>query len=364
MSLRDKAKRIDFGSLPVAAIPLAGSEVSASSARPKTAPGMMMAQAADQRSELLRENEELKEQLGELASASARVGELQDELKGWDGAKATRLLDPTLVARSRWANRDHRHFESASFAEFKGEIAAAGGNVQPIKVRPLPVSADGVQRYELVFGHRRLQACLELGLPVLTVIDNLGEVALFVEMDRENRQRADLSAGEQGVMYRRALDEGLFSSNRKLADAVGADLTNVGRALALARLSEEIVAAFESPLELQFRWARPLEEAWKNDPAGVRARAKEIVKTAPRAKAKEVFERLVGSAVEGGSTVLPPPVSQEISLDGKKVATVAQSRGGAIAISITPGCLDPAQIGDLAQVLEKFLASKGAASRG
>ena len=42
---------------------------------------------------------------------------------------------------------------------------------------------------------------------------------LFSAMDRENRERADLSPYEQGTMYRRAVDEKLYPSNRRLAEA-------------------------------------------------------------------------------------------------------------------------------------------------
>jgi len=362
MSLKDKARKIDFGSLPGVVAQPAGGDAAGSAPRPKTAPGMMMAHAADQRSELLRENDSLKAQVGELSARAAHAGELQDELKAWDGAKATRLLDPALISRSRWANRDLRHFSSAKFAEVKAEIASAGGNVQPVKVRPLPVGADGVQRYELVYGHRRHQACLELGLPVLALIDNVGDVALFVEMDRENRSRTDLSAWEQGVMYRRALDDGLFPSNRKLAEAVGVDLGNLGRALSLAKLADALVEAFDSPLDLQFRWAKPLSDAWDADPDGMRARADEIRKLTPRPKAKEVFERLTAPAGEGGCTVQPPP-SVQVQVGGKRVATVSLNARGAAAVAIEPGLVVANRLTDLAALIEKFLASAKARGR-
>ena len=266
-----------------------------------------MAQTGDQRSELVRQNQELKSRVEALSNGAAQVPGLQEELKAWDGAKAARLIDPKLIVRSRWANRDRAHFSTPAFDELKGEIELAGGNVQPIKVRPLPVTGDGGEQYEVVFGHRRHEACQQLGLPVFAVVDNLDDRSLFVEMDRENRSRKDLSAWEQGVMYRRALADGLFVSNRKLAEAVDADLTNVGRALALADLPKEIVAAFASPLDLQFRWARPLSQAWEADAEEVKKRLAALGPLASRAKPKVIFEQLVGRTATGDSTVLPPP---------------------------------------------------------
>ena len=75
--------------------------------------------------------------------------------------------------------------------------------------------------YEIVFGHRRHRACLELGLLVVTLVKDLTEQELFEQMDRENRQRKDLTAYEQGEMYRHALDEGLYPSMRKLSESLG-----------------------------------------------------------------------------------------------------------------------------------------------
>jgi ParB family chromosome partitioning protein len=351
MSLKDKASRINFGVMPDMASPTSAGAPGAAG-RPKTAPGLMMAHAADQRSELLRENESLKAQVAELGADAARAAELADELKAWDGAKANRLLDPKLVTWSQWANRDESNFTGAEFLELKNEIASAGGNVQAIKVRPLKPGSEF--EYEIVFGHRRHRACLELGLPVLADIDNLGEIALFVQMDRENRGRKNLSAWEQGKMYLRALDRGLFPSNRQLAENVGVDLTQVGKALALARLPKEVIEAFASPLEIQFRWAKPLADASECDPAGLTARALKAKDLGPSRTAKAVLALLVGEEGEGGRTVLPPPVV--IERDGKKAATIELDAKGRATVSFAEAVVSAKQLKALGEMIQAFLA--------
>lgn len=371
--LKSKAAALDFSSLPGAAPAavnvkavdggLYGTTPSPAAAapapRPKTAPGLLMSQANDQRSELLRENEALRTRVAALGHAEARANELSQELQAWDGAKATRLIDPAKIRRSRWANRDVRHFESEDFRLLKEEIASAGGNVQPVKVRPIAVPGDDGAEYEIVYGHRRFQACLELGFPVLAMVDSVDDRGLFVEMDRENRTRKDLSAWEQGLMYRRALDEGLFPSNRRLAEAVGADLGNVGKALALASLPQDIVEAFASPLDLQYRFAKPLKDAFERDPVIVRSRAQRLSKMTPKLPAKEVIDRLTAPAgAEAGEGVVPynPPAPVAVEVAGKKVASVSLNakRGG--SISIEPGLLTEESLPQLAELIEKFLA--------
>lgn len=366
--LADKAAKLDFSNLPgfappkpeaaaaVPAAPAAGASVEGH--RPKTAPGAMMAFAVDARSELVRENEALKARAAEADQLRSQVAELASDLAQWDGAKAARLLDPKRVRRSRWANRHAQSFGDPEFLALKEELASAGGNVQPIKVRQTGRDADG-ELYEIVFGHRRHQGCLELGLPVLAMVENLSDQGLFVEMDRENRARKNLSAWEQGVMYRRALDEGLFPSQRKLSEAVGADLSALGKALSLARLPEEVVAAFGSPLEIQFRWAKPLADAVEKDRAGVIRRAQGLARQNPRPAAKAVLDALLvpeGPARAGGGTVPPPSSPRVLKAGGQAWGELTVAANGAIAVRLKPGAVADSQHDALARLLSEFLA--------
>jgi len=356
---RDKAARLDFSNLPGLGAPggEGGGTVPppAETHRPKTAPGAMMAFAADARSELLAENQALRAQAEEAETLRGKVNELAADLSQWDGAKATRQIDPKRISRSRWANRHELSFADAEFQQLKDELANAGGNVQPIKVRPAGRDEQG-ELYEVVFGHRRHQGCLELGLPVLALVENLSDQGLFVDMDRENRARKSLSPFEQGKMYQRALDEGLFPSNRKLADAVGVDLSALGKALSLAKLPHQVVAAFSSPLEIQFRWAKPLADALDADPSGVVKRAEAIAKLEPRPSGKDVFERLVAQQGEGGGTVPPPPAEPLLLQTGsRRWGSLSVGADGAVSIKLKPGVLAADRQKALAKLLADFL---------
>ncbi|MGQ2995877.1 ParB/RepB/Spo0J family partition protein [Variovorax sp.] len=323
MGLRDKASKIDFASLtaPVSVTP--------ETKQPKTAPGAMMAFANDARSDLLRENEMLKEAADKAAGLEAQLQEVRTELEGWEGARATRHLDPKRIGRSRYANRHESSFVGEDFERLKREIQESGGNVQPIKVRPAS-KPGGEFDYEVVFGHRRLEACTQLGLPVLAVIDNLDDRSLFVEMERENRERQDLSPWEQGMMYRRALDLGLFTSNRALATALGIDHSNVGKSLALARLPDEVVAAFRSPLEIQLRWAPLLNRALESDAEGVRARAEKLLTQSARPAAKEVLAKLLVADTQLQVDAKP----HTLTVKNKKAATLSFDADGRANVRI------------------------------
>lgn len=259
-------------------------------AKPKTAIGAM-AQFTDRQSNAIKEAAQLKEQL-----------------KEFEGSLATKRLDPKLIVRSRWANRHDLSFTGAEFEGLKADISAQDGNVQPIKVRRMRGEPG---KYEIVFGHRRHQACLELGIEVLALIEDLDDKHLFIEMDRENRQKKDLRPYEIGAMYAKALDEGLFTSARKLAEEVGIDQSQLNKALSLARLPADVLKAFESPLDLQYRWVADLVGAIQKDPDHVLSIAKSIRGESPRAGSGEVFVRLTT-----GRGTVPHLTRKDESIEG------------------------------------------------
>jgi|GEM_PF-403202 len=324
-----------------------GAPAEADTVRAKTAPGSML-------------------QFMTAQSAAVKEAEaLRERLAGFDGALPARRLDPAQVRVSSWANRHEDSYRDAGYLALKAEIAAAGGNVQPIKVRPLATAGQGVgpsnppgdervPRYEIVFGHRRHRACLELGLPVLALVEELPEQQLFVEMERENRARKDLSAWEQGMMYARALDQGLYPSNRQLAQAIGRDLGDVGKALALARLPQAVVQAFRSPLDLQYRWAKPLSDAQQRDPDGLVLRARALKSQVDQYSPKQIFEALIGAGEPARATAAVPDIG--IRVAGRQVAVVtADERGHTLVRFAKP--LGEARRRALALAVEGFLAA-------
>ena len=300
------------------------------STRPKTAIGAM-AQFTDRQSAAIKE-----------------AAALRTQLKEYEGSLPSRKIDPSLIQRSRWANRHDLSFTGPDFESLKGDIAEAGGNVQPIKVRPLN---DSEGRYEIVFGHRRHQACLELGLPVLVIVEPLDDKHLFIEMDRENRQRKDLRPYEVGAMYNHALKEGLFSSARKLAEEVGIDQSQLSKALALARLPSDVLNAFVSPLDLQYRWVAELTNAIQKDPEKVLSLAKAIVDESPRPSSTEVYRRFVTVCeAEPRSTKKTEAIKGKA---GEKATMVFDRESRSVRVDLKN--IDPSRFADIREAIRKLL---------
>ena len=325
--------------LQAAQKPVADAGSAAELPKPKTAPGTMMGF--------------LTAQSGAVREAEA----LRARVRALEGEAPLRQLDPALVRPSKWANRHEASFLSAEFKALKAEIASAGGNVQAIKVRPLPVlngSTDsGAAAYELIFGHRRHRACFELGLPVLATIEDASDLSLFEQMERENRGRKNLSAWEQGVMYRRALDDGLYSSLRRLAEGLGVDVSQVSKSISLARLPEAVVSAFRSPLDIQFRWAAPLTEAMQKDPDGTLSRARAVAPVREGLDPASILTKLLGlpEQVPGAETAQVLKISKA----GKVAGTLTADTKGRVLVRLEAGVLPPSRRKALVGVIEDFL---------
>lgn len=284
---------------------------------------------------------------GQMQQVEGELTALRERLRQYDGTQPTLKLDPKDIRPSRWANRHETSFSTSEFAGLKADIEHAGGNVQPILVRRMK---DEAGQYELVFGHRRHRATLELGLPVLAMVwvEDLADAALFAAMDRENRERADLSSYEQGMMYQRALDEHLFPSQRQLSESLGVSHTWVRKALAVAQLPPAVIECFRSPLEVTHRHAELINAAIEKDRKGMLKRVEKL--RGANLPASQVVARLVESAATSKQAA---PLT--IRLAGKKIGSLKRTPGGGITITLSDAQMSDLDLEDLSGALVEAL---------
>ena len=284
------------------------------------------------------------------------VEDLRMVVAMFDGAHIVKALPAGLVVPSQWANRHETSFYASDFADLKREIQDAGGNVQPIKVRPLKdlkAGEEGEARYEIIFGHRRHRACLELDLPVNALVEEVDDQRLFEQMERENRGRKNLSPWEQGTMYLSALERGLYPSQRKLAEAIGVDLSLISKSVTLAKLPKEVITAFPTPLDVQFRWAQRLGDAFRRDPDGTVRKAEELtaLRAASPLSAAQVLARLTADLLAG----VPEPKSGRLTVGKKRVGEWTVDSNGVVNIKLVSGALAVPALKELLNLLQGFL---------
>lgn len=327
---------------------------------PGVAPMMALAGRDDELSRLDQELGEARQAISRLEEqlTLAKAGgateqevtrlsaELAEAKAAMDGALPTKLLDPNDVVASRFTNRHPDSYRDAEYLQLREEIRAAGGNTQPIGVRPL---AGSPGKFELSFGSRRRQACLESGLPVLAMIDQMDDVELFERMERENRQRKNLRPYEQAVLYQQALDAKIYASIRKMGEALQLNPSGLSRLIALARLPAEVVAAFESPLDIKFDWGTTLPEAVSRDRKAVVAKALELQRSGGRRRAQAVHDALVAASGGTGAAREQPMVLT--GEGGESASVVFQGKRAVVKMS----GLSPERREAFAGVLRQFL---------
>jgi ParB family transcriptional regulator, chromosome partitioning protein len=231
----------------------------------------------------------------ELRRPSTYMGQLGTELKGGLKARISELesqlargeivlkLDPKRVRATHLKNRDERSLSATDqkFADLLADIRLVG-NRTPIEVRTL--EGDALADYEIISGHRRHAACLQLdaetsaGFTVRAlVVDGAKDpVELVKSIHRENFLRADPSPYEYGMLYSAAMRAEIFATQSDLATAVGSNPTSVSHHIQLVELPAEVIAAFADPRAISLRWIKDITRALKDREQQVLGIAREI----------------------------------------------------------------------------------------
>jgi ParB family transcriptional regulator, chromosome partitioning protein len=163
-------------------------------------------------------------------------------------------LDPTLIDPSFVRDR-LESVSAADFEAFEASIAEHGQQV-PILVRP---SSETDGRYQVAYGHRRLEALQRLGRPVKAIVKNLSDEQLIVAQGRENLERRDLSFIERALFAMRLEDRGFARS--ALTAALAVHKGNLSTMITVARsIPVELIAAIgAAPKVGRPRWEQLAE---------------------------------------------------------------------------------------------------------
>ena len=224
------------------------------------------------------------------------------------------------IVLSPMANRSACREDDPKFVEFKRSLLVTGGNVTPVLARrlvPDPLNPDVVV-LELFSGHRRLAACASLDLLVnVLVVDNVSDLDALRHMSLQNVGRQALAALDAGRSFRRMLDDGWFTNQAELSRHMGVAEADVSTALQLAKLPEEVIAAFGSEDAVQHRHAKLLRDALKKNKEAVLAAATKLKK-----RQAKLVEKIPPKEVLAILTAVLTPTGAE---GAAKTKTVAQA---------------------------------------
>lgn len=168
--------------------------------------------------------------IGATQRSLAELREERDRLQVLVDAGGGSELDPALIDPSPFPDRLPDD-STADFEALKKLISEEGQKV-PIQVRRHPGAAD---RYQVVYGHRRWRAALDLGIKVKATIVALSDSELVVAQGIENAARQDLSWIERALFVWRMDEAGIKTRDIRAALSIDdpelARLRSVCRAL-------------------------------------------------------------------------------------------------------------------------------------
>ncbi len=280
-------------------------------------------------------------------------------------------LDPSSIGVTEFANRHELSLTTTdeTFRAFKENIRLHGQDT-PVRVRP--GSPGGKTDYELVEGHRRHAAILELnkqiegGFPILARLDAKASDAkdLVLKMYRENAEREDLSAFEIGGMFAQWLRSRLYKSQREISAATHLHETTVGQYVAIAELPAEVIAAFKDPRTISLRWSKELAKACRDRLKVILARAAKLAKSDPHPGAEAVYRSLTAAPSTGDGKPRRSKLSESVKVDDKVLFTIALKGG---RLSLNPKQIKeddlPALYEDLKAYARKWLEQRGKGQR-
>jgi len=262
----------------------------------------------------------------------ARIEELEAQLAS---GEVVLQLDPKRIRATAFKNRHERSLsvEDEAFVKLKADIRAVGNRV-PIEVRTLSDVPDF--EFEIVSGHRRHAACLQLdselagGFQVRALVVDIASnpVELVKGMHRENFLREDPSPYEYGLLYAAAMNARIFPTQLALAEAVGSNPSSVSNHIQLVELPAEILAAFRDPRAISVRWVKDLGRAIKERPEHVLSVARDILSQDPPPSPDRVYAELVREPRRARTSSALGTYEQTIRLADKKTVGAKLKRDG------------------------------------
>lgn len=152
---------------------------------------------------------------GAVGAVSKSIADLQN--------RAILELDPFAIDSG--GLEDRLEHDAADHAALMASLKDHGQQV-PVLVRPKP---DAPDRYEVVYGRRRLLALRDLGMPVKAMVRELDDEALIIAQGQENNARKDLSFIEKANFARQMVEAGY--TRKIVCEALMIDKTVISRML-------------------------------------------------------------------------------------------------------------------------------------
>jgi len=182
------------------------------------------------------------------ANLSTRMSALGSALGSDTRVQTQRLIDPSRCRIWQGNARIYEQLTLEQCQDLIDNLIAEGGQKIPAIVRP--VRGDANVDYEVICGARRhwsitwLRAHNYPEMKFLVAVQDMDDEAAFRLQDLENRERQDISDYERARSYAQALDYYYGGQQNAMAKRLNVSESWLSRYLTMARLPDEILAAF------------------------------------------------------------------------------------------------------------------------
>ncbi|MFC2970520.1 plasmid partitioning protein RepB [Acidimangrovimonas pyrenivorans] len=251
---------------------------------------------------------------GAIGAVSQSIAELK--------SRSVAEIEPDLIETAGVRDRLEDHPDEI---EALTESIREYGQQVPVLVRPHP---DNPERYQIVYGRRRLAALRRLGQPVKAMVRSLDDRELVIAQGQENAARKDLSFVEKAIFAGQMRDAGY--ERKIICDALHVDKTLISRMLSVAdrvplTLIEAIGAAPGIGRERWLALADLMERGAELDKAVALARI-----DAPSDKRFEAVMK--GLMLAPKAAPSPAPLQAVTDGDGNEIARVSRKNGSVTLI--------------------------------
>ena len=157
-----------------------------------------------------------------------------------------------------WQFADRNEYEMGNIEELSNSIKS-NGQQEPILVRPIPISKEGLE-YEVIFGHRRWLACKLCNKKVIAITKPISDKDAAVAQKEENENREDLSPYAKSQSYQKLLDKGVFKSQSELAAHMSMSRQTCAALMSFTKINAKIMEAIKQPQNFPLRTAIKLAQ--------------------------------------------------------------------------------------------------------
>jgi ParB family chromosome partitioning protein len=260
------------------------------------------------------------------------------------------LVDPARCIIWADHNRDYGALNAVNCQDLIESLISHGKQEIPAIVRRLKGVPD--KDYEIICGARRhwsvtwLRAHNYPDFRLLVEVRHLSDEEAFRVADLENRGRRDISDYERANDYLKAIEKYYGGSQQKMVERLNVSKSWMSRYLDLARLPQELVAAFGSPHGITVNNSRELWAMWKNEETRALLKKEAMILAEEQATLMEknealiaplaVVRRLAQSTKPVSTGVMSEEQAELRSASGRIIIKIEKIKSGGIKCFILP----------------------------